>query len=219
MLTGHNIQTGQSDSYSVNAVVNANVKLPVAAELISATNPDVIVPQDIAVCSNCGNPQFRWSGSTSTTIPSPGDSYGLMVTYSDGSTDASLPATVTAVLDSSAAATSLSPQTGTSSSTTPTFSWVYPTNASNYTYQFWINNSNGSIWNIPGKNYNANSFTNSQVPVPAGIPWITSGSDVLGESGNLPSVSALNTTTTYSWAIRTFDTNNDFVQTTVYYQP
>ncbi|MDR3745797.1 MAG: putative Ig domain-containing protein [Acidobacteriaceae bacterium] len=218
--TGHNIQTGQSDTYTVNADVRAGLKLPVAVELISATNPDVIVPQDVAACTSCGNPQFQWQGSTQTTVPSTNDSYGLKVTYSDGTSDASLPATVSTVLTSAAAATVLTPQTGTSTSTTPTFSWTYPTNASNYTYQFWVCcSSNSTIWDIPGNNSNTKGFTSSQVPVPAGIPWITSGNDILGESGNLPTISALSTATTYTWTIQTIDSNNNYVQNTVSYEP
>jgi len=218
--TGHNIQTGQSDTYTVNADVRAGLKLPVAVELISTTNPDVIVPQDIAACTSCGNPQFQWQGSTLTTVPATNDSYGLKVTYSDGTSDASLPATVSTVLTSTAAATVLTPQTGTSTSTTPTFSWTYPTNASNYTYQFWICcSNNNTIWDIPGSNSNTKGFTSSQIPVPAGIPWITSGNDILGESSNLPTISALDSSTTYSWTIQTIDSSNNYVQTTVSYEP
>lgn len=159
--------------------------------------------------------------STQSTVPAVSDSYGIKVTYSDGTSDASLPATVSTVLTSSAAATALSPQTGTSTSTTPTFTWVYPTSPpTNATYQFWISQpSGGNIWQIPGNNSQTNGFTSSQVPMPTGIAWITSGNDILGESNNLPSPSSLSTGTTYNWTIQTMDSNKNYVQTTVNYDP
>jgi hypothetical protein len=220
MYTGHMIQTGQSDSYQVNANVRTNLKLPVAVELTSASNPDVIVPQDIALCSGCGNHQFQWQASTQSTVPVINDSYGLKVTYSDGSSDAYLPATVSTVLTSAAAATNLAPQTGTSTSTQPTFTWTYPASASSYTYSFWIYDNNGhQIWQIPSNNSKSNGITNSVVS----IPWITSGNDVLGDS-NLPSVnnvpiSALTLGTQYNWTFETIDSNNNYLQTTVNYTP
>ena len=130
----------------------------------------MIVPQDIALCTNCGNHGFQRQNSTQTTAPVVNDSYGIKVTYSDGTSDASLPATVTAVLNSTAAATSLSPTTGTSP--TPSFSWAYPTDAANYTYQFYINPQNGgnTIWQIPGNNANTKGFTNSQITPP--LVWV-----------------------------------------------
>ena len=212
--TGHNIQSGQSDNYSVNANVRPGLKLPIAAELISATNPDVIVPQDIALCTNCGNHQFQLQDSTQSTIPVVNDSYGIKVTYSDGTSDASLPATVNAVLTSTAAATSLSPTTGGSVSTTPSFSWTYPTNAGNYTYQFWINPQNGgnNIWQIPGSNSNSNNFTNSQITPP--LVW---GVDPTNSS-NTPT-GPLTLGSAYSWTIESVDTNNNYVQVTANYTP
>jgi hypothetical protein len=216
--TGHyiQIQTGSSDSYSVNSNVRSGIKLPVAVELISATNPDVIVPQDIAMCTNCGNHQFQWQNPTLSTVPVAGDSYGLKVTYSDGTSDASLPATVSAVLTSAAAVTNLAPQTGTSTSTTPTFTWTYPTNASNYTYQFALYPPSGGndIWDIPGNGSNSTGFTSSVV----NIPWITSGNDVTG-AANLPSVTSLSTTINYGWNIEVLDSNFNYVRTSVNYQP
>jgi hypothetical protein len=213
--TGHIIYTGSSDNYSVNITVRSGLKLPVAAELISATFPDVIVPQDIALCTSCGNHQFQLQDSTQTTVPFAGDSYGIKVTYSDGTSDASLPATVTAVLTSTAAATALSPQTGTSSSTTPTFNWTYPTNASNYTYQFWISQqtgSSGNIWQIPGNNSNSNGFTNSQITPP--LVW-----SVDPTNSSNTATGPLTLGTTYNWTIQTIDSTNDYVQTTVNYNP
>ena len=67
--------------------MRSSLKLPAAVELISAGNPDVIVPQDIAVCTSCGNHQFQWQASTQSTVPAVGDTYGLKVTYSDGTSE------------------------------------------------------------------------------------------------------------------------------------
>ena len=218
MFTGHNIQTGQVDNYQVYATVRLGIKLPVAVELISATNPDVIVPQDIALCPNCGKNQFSLQNDTSSTVPVAGDSYGLKVTYSDGTTDTSLPATVSAVLTSSAAATSLSAP-GAASRTNPSFSWTYPANPSTYTYQFWIDPTSGctsnncDIWAIPGSNSKSNTnFTSSQITPP--LVWGVDPTD----STNTPTGS-LNLGTTYNWTIETLDSNNNYLQTTVNYTP
>ena len=211
--TGHIIQTGQSDSYQVNANVRSSLKLPAAVELISAGNPDVIVPQDIAVCTSCGNHQFQWQASTQSTVPAVGDTYGLKVTYSDGTSDVSLPATVTAVLPSSAAATALS--NGGSTRTQSSFSWTYPTAPpTNATYQFWICCSNNSyIWQIPGSNSKSSSnFTSSQITPP--LVWGTDPTD----NTNTPT-GPLSTGTSYTWTIETLDINNNYLQTTVNYTP
>jgi hypothetical protein len=213
--TGHIIYPGSPDSYQVNANVSPGLKLPVSAEVISATNPDVIVPQDIALCTTCSSPVFQWRGSTSTAVPATGDSYGIKVTYSDGSSDASLPATVGAVLTSAAAATTLSPTTGTSISTTPSFSWTYPVSASSYTYQFWISQQtggSGNIWQIPANNSKTSGFTNSQITPP--LVW---GTDPTSSSN--PPTGPLTLGTTYNWTLQTIDTNNNYVQTTVNYNP
>jgi hypothetical protein len=55
--------------------------------------------------------------------------------------------------------------------------------------------------------------------MPTGIVWITTGNDILGESSNLPTLTSLSTSITYIWNIQTMDSNGDFVQTTVNYQP
>jgi hypothetical protein len=47
----------------------------------------------------------------------------------------------------------------------------------------------------------------------------TTGNNILGESGNLPTLTSLYTSITYIWNIQTMDSNGDFVQTSVNYQP
>jgi len=55
--------------------------------------------------------------------------------------------------------------------------------------------------------------------MPTGIVWITTGNDLLGESGNLPMLTSLSTSITYRWNIQTMDSNGDFFQTSANYQP
>ena len=124
--------------------------MPVAVELVSG--PNLIHPVDIAICggagSSCGH-GFQIYFPVYGDTPNVGDSYSFSVTYSD-TTTATVTATVSAVLN--VFPTNLSPQTGTSTSTTPTFSWSYPANPGNYTYQFILCcSSNSDIWDIPGK--------------------------------------------------------------------
>jgi hypothetical protein len=199
-------------SYYLSFEVFGQIKTPVAVQLTSG--PNLIHPIDIAVCggtgSTCGQGfqiYFPIYGNT----PNVGDSYNFNVTYSDGTTG-TLTATVSAVL--SAFPTNLSPQTGTS--TTPTFSWIDPANASSYIYQFSLCCYNGNdIWDIPGNNSNADGFSSSIMS----IPWITSGNDVTGSPNNLPTVPSLTPGTTYSWSIRLKDRNGNAAQTEVQYTP
>src|SRR5205807_2301360 len=109
-------------------------------------------------------------------------------------------------------ATSLDPQIGISVSTTPTFTWTDPINASSYTYQFNMNDSNGNtIWQIPGSNSNSNGFTSSTTS----ITW---GTDPTG-GGSTPSIGSLTLGTNYSWQIQVQDNNGNSAVTQVQYQP
>ncbi len=204
------INTGTSQSYSLSLQVQGLVKQPVAVTLTSG--PNVINPVDIALCggtgSSCGN-GFQVNFGIGTTAPSVGDTYAFNVTYSDLTT-ATVNATVSAVLNSFA--TSLSPQTGTSTSVQPTFSWTNPANASSYTYTFSLCCSNNSdIWDIPGQNANSNGFSSSITS----IPW---GTDPTG-GGSTPSVGSLTLGTVYSWNIQVQDSSGNSAQTQVQYQP
>jgi len=200
-------------SYFLSFQVNGEVKVPVAVELVSG--PNLIHPVDIAICggagSSCGH-GFQIYFPVYGDTPNVGDSYSFSVTYSD-TTTATVTATVSAVLN--VFPTNLSPQTGTSTSTTPTFSWSYPANPGNYTYQFILCcSSNSDIWDIPGSNSNANGFTSAQIPL-GQIPWNT---DPTGQ-GSLPSVPNLTLGTTYTWSIQLQDSNGNSAQTQVQYTP
>ncbi len=204
---------GSSTGYDIGFDLREGNKLPVSVTLASASNPDVITPTDIGNCaSNCGSPQWQYYASIGGDVPNVGDTYTFDVTYSDGSTGA-ITGTVTAVLNAGNAVTNLAPTVNSSTSTTPTFTWTDPANASNYTYQFYLNDNNGNtIWQIPGNNSNLNGFASS-------ITSITWGTDPTGDTGNTPSVGSLTPGTTYNWQIQVQDSNGNQAQTQVYYIP
>ena len=199
-------QGGTYTSYSINFTVSGVVKLPVAVALVSATNPDVVLPVDIGECTNCGNGngQFSYYSNLTGYTPNVGDSYGLQVTYSDG-TQETLPVTVGTVL--SAAASNLAPNLTTSNvSLTPTFTWTDPANAANYTYSFTLWDQNGNqIWQIPGNNSNSNGFSSA-------ITSITWPNDPTG-GGSTPSVPSLSSNGTYMWQIQVADSSGNVTQT------
>ena len=202
--------SGSSQSYSLYFQINGLLKLPVAVTL--ASGPNLISPVDIAVCggsnNTCGK-GFQIGFNINTSVPNVGDNYIFNVTYSDGTTG-SLTATVTAVLN--AFATNLAPQTGGSVSTTPTFTWTDPINASSYIYQFYMSDSNGNtIWQIPGTNGKSNGFNSSTTS----ITW---GTDPTG-GGSTPSVGSLTLGTNYNWQIQVQDSNGNSTVMQVQYQP
>jgi len=214
LVTTANVQSissgVSSQTYLVAFDVGGVVKLPVSVTLTSG--PNVISPIDIAVCggpgSSCGQ-SFQIYFFLNTTTPTVGDTYTFNVAYSDGTTG-TLTAAVTGVLSNFV--TNISPQTGTGSSTTPTFSWTDPVNASNYTYRFSLCCYNSSdIWDIPGQNSSSNGFSSSI----ASIVWST---DPTG-GGSAPSISSLSPSTSYTWSIQLQDSNGNSAQTTVNYQP
>ncbi len=189
-----------SPSYSIGFTVDGLFKLPVAVELTAGPSPGVVLPVDIANNAFYGGQAdaFNYYAYLNGATPNVGDSYTLNVTYSDGTSE-NLNTAVSAVLN--AFATNLSPQ-GNGVSLTPNFSWTDPVNASNYTYQFQLFDTNGNlIWQIPGNNSNSNGFSSS-------ITSITWNVDPTGQ-GNLPSVSSLNGSSTYFWYIQATDANGN----------
>ena len=203
-----------STNYGVGFSVQAGNKLPVAVQLTSASNPNVITPVDLSnLCQGCGNVQFDYYPNIGSDVPVVNDSYTFAVTYSDG-TSANVIGKVTAVLGASQLVTNLEPKQTDSTSTTPTFTWSYPANPSSYTYQFWFCcYLNSNIWQIPGSNSNSNGFTNTQIP--GTLTW---GADPTNSS-NLPTVNSLTSGTQYNWQIQTQDANGDSALNTVWYQP
>jgi hypothetical protein len=208
------IQSGGVQTYGVDFGVQYLAKLPVAVTLESSSNSDganVVGPMDIAVCghgNSCGS--GFWLGfNFGTTSPTAGDTYFFNVTYSDGTSE-TVAIAVTGVLN--AFATNLAPTTGTSTSTTPTFSWTNPAcgPCSGYYYQFALSGPSGTIWDVP----------NSQVVfLPYTTTSLTWGVDPTAPLGNAPSVSALTLGTNYTWQIGIFDNNGNEAITQVNYQP
>lgn len=198
---------GTTQSYGLNFSVRASYKLPVAVTVLSG--PNVINPIDLASCSDCGHVQFNYSANLGSTLPKAGDAYSFLVTYSDGTAE-TLTSSVTAVL--TAFATALSPAGNVAGNTAPTFTWTDPSNASSYSYQFYLTDNNGNtIWQIPGNNSNSRNFSSS-------ITSITWGTDPTGAS-NSPSVSSLTTGATYNWQISVQDSNGNQAITGVNFIP
>ncbi len=198
--------SGTSQSYSLNFKVLRGTKMPVAAELTAG--PHLALPIDIGQCNTCGKP-LQINIGLGTTAPAAGDAYTLKVTYSDGTSD-TLTATVTGVV--TAFATNMLPGVTTSTTTTPTFTWTDPANASNYTYSFYLMDSNfNTIWQIPGQNSNANGFASTITS----IPW---GTDPTG-GGSTPTVGSLTSGATYYWQIQIQDSNGNSSTQQVSFQP
>lgn len=208
---------GSSAGYSISLDLREGDKLPVAVTLTAASNQDMILPIDIADCgSNCGNPQWQYYVPVGGT-PHVGDTYTFSVTYSDGTTGTAIGSLTgwngTGTLVGAAdLATSLAPTIHSETSLTPTFTWTYPANASDFTYQFYISGNNGTIWNIPGNDSSLNGFPSTVT----GIVW---GTDPTGDSSNTPSVVSLTAGTTYYWQIQVQDNNGNETQNQVYYIP
>jgi hypothetical protein len=201
ITTQHQQQIGSSgtnDNYQVDLRVDGLYKLPVAVELTSQpTLGAAVIPADYATGAFNGNTdEFDFYPGLNGVTPQVGDSYHLLVTYSD-STSETLTVTIGAVLN--AFATLVSPASqATGVSLTPNFSWTDPANPTNYLYQFQLMDNNYStIWQIPGNHSNSNGFSSS-------ILALTWNFDPTGNN-DLPSVSSLNSLTTYQWSIQATD--------------
>lgn len=229
---------GSYTYYALNIGGGAGNKLPVAMTITGATNPNVITPFDISnYCQGCGSAQFQaiqtvgtntvGLGNTSNT-PAVGDTYTFTVKYSDGSTDTSVTAAVTAFGSTGAIAgpsqivTNLLPSgtTGPTAGTRtqPTITWTYPTGASTsgYSYSFQICcGTNGDVWDIPSNNSNQNGFSYSQIPG-ASITW---GTDPTTSGSNAPNPASLTVGTSYTLGVTAVDSNGNQAQNVTWYQP
>jgi hypothetical protein len=187
---------GTYDNYQVDLRVDGLYKLPVAVELTAQpTLGAAVIPADYATGAFNGNTdEFDIQPNLNGVTPQVGDSYSMLVTYSDGNSE-TLTVTIGAVLN--AFATNLSP-TGTGVSLTPNFSWTDPANPTNYLYQFQLMDNNYStVWQIPGNHSNSNGFSSSIL----GLTWNVDPTN----SNDLPSVPSLNSLTTYQWSIQATD--------------
>jgi hypothetical protein len=197
--TSHNQNNYANDNYQIDLRVNGAYKLPVSVELTSGAN--VLVPVDIATGAfNGNNDEFDFWPNLNGATPNVGDAYSFLVTYSDG-TQETLNITISAVLN--AFATLNSPAANvTGVSLTPNFSWTDPANASNYYYQFQLQDSNNNtIWKIPGNHSNSNGFSSSTTS----LTW---GNDPTGNNAT-PTVTSLSSLSTYQWSIQVSDANGD----------
>lgn len=227
--------TGTSASTSIGytltfAVAQSN-KLPVAVTLNGSSLYSIGSIDFGNYCQGCGSARFQYdlslfSGPTSAVIvPHAGDSYSFTVTYSDGSTNLALPASVTGwngggtVVGASDTPTNLGP-TGSGTNTTPTFTWIDGANAigNGFDYSFYINQNSGScpgsgctIWQIPGNNSKSNGFSSSTTSLTWGVDP-TDGT-------NTPSVGSLTGGDNYEWSIQVTDSNNNQATTQTYYIP
>jgi hypothetical protein len=215
--------TGCTPSYSVNLQVNEANKLPVAVTLsnISVATPYLMTPVDISLCATCGNIEYSYYATLVGGTPAVGDSFDFTVTYSDGmqETGTTVNGAVTAfgstgaVVGASDVATNL--QTSGGNPLQPNFTWTFPANPSNYTYQFYLSQSNNctgncTIWQIPGQNSNSNGFTFAETEIGATTGQITWGTDPTS-GGSTPS-STLNSSDDYYWQITVQDSNGNQAQ-------
>jgi hypothetical protein len=212
-----NLSGSTQESYNLNFLVTPLIGQPKEVTLLQG--PNVVAPADFAICTTCNDvAEFNIILNTNGARPQVGDSYVLQITY----TDTTLPPdvvtlTVTGVSD--AFATSLTPVVS-AGTTTPTFSWTDPSNATNYMYQFLLADSTGNtIWQVPGQN----AFLNFASLFPSSIvsiPWVTppSGKDPTG-AVNPPSVASLTSGTTYTWSITVVDSNSNTAVKQVAFQP
>ncbi|MGC2635841.1 MAG: putative Ig domain-containing protein [Acidobacteriaceae bacterium] len=208
---------GSNTNYGIglNVRMGNGSKLPVNVTFTSG--PNVLHPVDLGnSCQGCGTPQWQYYPSLENIVPKVGDSYTFNITYSDATSE-TITQAVTAVLGSSDAVSALTPSPNTTTATTtPTFTWTYPTNAGNYTYQFYLQQNDGpTIWQIPGNNSNSNGFTNTQIPMPAGLLYGTDPTD----NTNTPLYSSLTGGLQYNWSIQAQDSNGNSASVSTYFAP
>lgn len=205
--------------YNLGLRVVGLYKQPASVELVSG--PSYLNPPlfDIATGEFNGN-YDEWDANPGTngSTPSTSDVFTFNVTYTDGTSNSTLNSTPNPLTASPTAILSAFPTltypvwNSTGVSTTPTFTWTYPSNASNYTYQFQLQDSNGNtIWQIPGNNSNSNGFSSSISP---SITW---GVDPTG-GGNTPNAPSLSGNTQYQWSIQATDANGNEATTQMAFQ-
>lgn len=212
--TNSNQQTDISGNtttgYGLDLRVLGLAKQPASVELYSGPSYLQVIPADIATAAFNGNTdEWDYYPSLNGSTPSTSDVFTFNVTYTDGTSNSTANSTPNPLTGSptgvlSAWVTNMSPDWETAgASTTPNFSWSYPAGASNYTYQFQLEDSNyKTIWSIPAQHSHSNGFASSVTP---SLTW---GVDPTG-GGSTPSVSSLSSDTTYIWSITAYDSNNN----------
>jgi hypothetical protein len=214
VTTQHNQQInsgGTNDNYNIEFRVDGLYKLPVNVEL--ATKPAasaIVAPSDWATGAFNNNvDEFQFSPNLNGGTLQVGDAYDLLVTYSD-STSETLSVSVSAVLDALATLNTPAAQ-ATGVSATPNFNWTDPANSGNYTYQFQLQDSSyNTIWKIPSDHSNSDGFSNATTS----ITW---GTDPTGNSIT-PTVSSLDSLSTYYWSIQATDASGNSAQEQVSFE-
>ncbi len=198
-----------SSGYNLNFQVVQGNKLPVAVQLVAASNPNVITPVDVgSLCQGCGHLQFDYFTGIGSSVPVVGDTYTFNVTYSDSPTPVAVVATVTGVIAPNAAPSNLF-----AIGTLPIFSWYdwAPTAADDFRFYMWDSSGN-TIWQIPSSNSNSNGFSSA-------ILEIDYPTDPLGDLSNTPTIPVLTPGSVYNWSITATDSNGNQAQTSTYFIP
>jgi hypothetical protein len=171
-----------------------------------------MAPIDVGECSNCGSQVFNFSLDIGPAVPNIGDTYALQFLDAVGIDTSffTVDAVVSGLVNSFPA--NLSPTTGVSSSTAPTFSWTAAPDGASYSYQFTLWDSNGNVlWQIPAAGSQSNGFSSA-------ITSIAWGTDPTG-AANPPSVPSLTAGETYTWSIQVEDSNGNTAEMPLSYQP
>jgi len=202
-------RNGSTDTYGLGVSADVGTKRPISMTLFSGNN--VGVPFDmIAERNNTFNPTFNSSVRPLTT-----DTFGIAVSFSDGTSVANLPSsTATTVLDTFA--TSLAMNTPVNSTsltplTVPMLNWAAPSPLPTFPYSYSVNlNGSGSgsgvFWDYSGGN-NSNGIPSTQTNVQYNV------------DGNANPNAPLVVGTTYNWSVTVRDDANDTVSFDTSYTP
>jgi hypothetical protein len=212
----YSVSINLPDNYNVNFGVTWGSKRPILITLFSG--PNVAVPFDMVVDQNSNGGQSP--AFLQGAVPAVNDTYHFQVTYSDGSTNPDMTASVTAVLNTFAlnlAMNSPVPSTSVTPATVPMLNWSAPSPTPTilpYTYNVGLystGNTTNVNWNYyGGKNTNGipNTMTN--------VLFNVDGS----AQSNGSSISALPGATIYNWWVTVQDgAGNSAQYSTTYTTP
>jgi hypothetical protein len=223
------VSTNSSQQTDINGSINTGygldlrviglLKQPASVQLYSGPSYLQTTPVDIATEAFNGNTdEWNYYPGANGSTPSTSDVFTFNVTYTDGTSNSTANSTPNPLTGSpsavlSAFSTLTYPLWNTTGvSTTPNFSWSYPSGASNYTYQFQLMDSNNNtIWSIPTQQSHSSGFASTVSP---SITW---GVDPTG-NGSTPSPSSLNSNSTYYWQIQATDANGNQATTQMAFQ-
>lgn len=194
VYTAHEKEEGVSESYNLDIELGQGKKMPVKVELTAG--PNIMVPMDIAK-----EWMFEAWFDLQETRPTPGDTYTVVVTYSDASQE-TLYAEVTGVLD--CFAQNLVP-TGEGVDQTPTFTWEAPA-APPASYSYGID-----VWTEPGWNY--------VWEYPEEMDMPSSQTSVLYNIDGYAALTSLDIDQLYHWSIYVIDSNGNEAELKVNYTP